>query len=936
MGEVNFRNISSVRPFYNKAMEYLEKGWQPMPLPSRAKNPPPTGYTGHKAKEVTGDTILQWNDNPKDKNANIGVHLTSVDFDDGEGGTDHLEVIGLDVDIEEAKNKHGDEQLDKLIEQHGPLPDTFMSTAHGPGDRAGIRFYLAPAGLAWPSHPDTSIDCIQKGHRYAVVSPSWHPTAGQYEWYFTEGGSVQAGSEPCPIPAVEDLSDLPDAWVEFLTKGFTKHSDKPMDMETGANDLVKWFNRHAHGDAPCRHIQGQLDKYVDLLEGDIHDTLRDFHYFVVASSIEGHHGGKQALKKFQREINRINRQRTKVNDDGGIDDGQGGKRLLEVRSPSDIKGEWDRSFWNAIRHIKAEVDKGTRLPQQECSCVMADFSDVYEQYGIGDKQEALDIEGFSKTDDGNAELFMQLYDGNVRYLIERDEWYYLNERNRWVLDKTNRVHAMFHAVRDSWERQVDEYRKKLANIAKDEDKYKSVMFQKKQAEQHANACGKHNASAHCLESLSHLEDRVVVSIEKADENPRLLAFPNGVVELKDDGSSEFRDHNPQDFITRCTNSDYIPWSTLRAQYEAGEGEFVQGMELMSDYFDRFIPDEEMRLFVQKIFGYSLLGENPARRAFFFLGQGSTGKSTLVNLMSKAMGSYAAPGKHDILNPPSGARNPSLFSILGCRFINMAEMGSSVEIKADALKSLASDDPQSVRDNYGNAKGEVPFEPSFTMFCPSNSVPIVVDPDGPTGNRICCVPFENRISNAEMLDGRAGEMSSLCREVVLSWAVEGWRLYVEEGLAKEPDVDEGQFFGDGTVYWPEPVREATRRFINSMSPTGEFAGDMLEFTGDPKDIIQSPRLYDAYRQYRREQGKSVDMSSRKFGEYISEQAPVAKSYREKYNGKSIKISGHSGVRFRDPTFAENNRRAIETLVQNARDRIDGKEVKVAQFKSKSAG
>ena len=117
------------------------------------------------------------------------------------------DAIGLDIDA----YKGGLATLQELVGRLGKLPPTWISHS-GRNDGSGIRFFRVPPGMGWVAGLP-GIEIIQRGHRYACAWPSIHPDGRSYGiWDMAEGGPVEA------LPAVEDLPDLPWAWIAYLSR----------------------------------------------------------------------------------------------------------------------------------------------------------------------------------------------------------------------------------------------------------------------------------------------------------------------------------------------------------------------------------------------------------------------------------------------------------------------------------------------------------------------------------------------------------------------------------------------------------------------------------------------------------------------------------------------------------------------------------------------
>src|SRR5690242_2430939 len=190
-------------PYANSVNLYTEFGWRGvLPLPHMKKMTPPSGFTGMVNTGIypTDHQIHVWAHN---SNSNVALRLPE-------------NVIGIDVDHYEKKGveKDGADQLAELEAQLGALPATWRSTSRGYANPSGIRFYRVPSGLLWPSKTGF-IDFVQHNYRYAVVWPSEvvNESTGevrQYRWY----GPV--GQESEGVPKVEELPELPQAWVDHL------------------------------------------------------------------------------------------------------------------------------------------------------------------------------------------------------------------------------------------------------------------------------------------------------------------------------------------------------------------------------------------------------------------------------------------------------------------------------------------------------------------------------------------------------------------------------------------------------------------------------------------------------------------------------------------------------------------------------------------------
>lgn len=188
-------------PLSDAALELLDRGWHPIPLPRGSKQLATAGVTGYKGRDYTADEAGTW--------------LGTVP------GTNNLATrcpegcVGIDIDVRPDGSKNGIAKLHMfaLDRDLGPLPDTFRSSARtGP---SSIRWYRLPSARDLKIDPELDVDLIQRHHRYGVLPPSLHPTLGtRYRWWKGPLGLTEHADGP---PLTDDLAGLPGEWVEALT-----------------------------------------------------------------------------------------------------------------------------------------------------------------------------------------------------------------------------------------------------------------------------------------------------------------------------------------------------------------------------------------------------------------------------------------------------------------------------------------------------------------------------------------------------------------------------------------------------------------------------------------------------------------------------------------------------------------------------------------------
>ena len=230
---------------------------------------------------------------------------------------------------------------------------------------------------------------------------------------------------------------------------------------------------------------------------------------------------------------------------------------------------------------------------------------------------------------------------------------------------------------------------------------------------------------------------------KVDENKRLIAFRNGVLDMNTT-PPVFRDGKPEDYISFCTNLDYDP----KKPYYTFEC-----WPQLNKFLHDVLPDTEVRTYFLAYLANALSGENDAQKFHILTGEGSNGKSMLMILMSMTMGDYACTCPISLLTQgrnKSAAAAPEIMRIKGRRFVTMQEPDEQVPLNTGLMKELASSEKITARDLYSGSKQMIDFElqARFNLAC--NEKPKINTTDGGTWRRLVVVGFPNKFVFAPKL------------------------------------------------------------------------------------------------------------------------------------------------------------------------------------------
>jgi putative DNA primase/helicase len=225
--------------------------------------------------------------------------------------------------------------------------------------------------------------------------------------------------------------------------------------------------------------------------------------------------------------------------------------------------------------------------------------------------------------------------------------------------------------------------------------------------------------------------------------------------------------------------------------------------------------------------------------------------------------------------------PDLVKVLPKRLIYAEEASRSWHLHPDQIKRITGGAPISARVPY--AKEYMEVRPAFTPWLMTNHAPTIEGADAALWRRIVVVPFDVQIPANEEDDAFTELLESAeCREAVLSWAVQGYRMYLGDP--------------DSLTYAPAGALAAAQRFRSEVSDFATAIDVLCEF-GEPADYRTIPsQLYAAYLVWCNEYNiaERDRLSGTKFGKELGGLGYEKKAY--KIDGKPV--WHRTGLRLRE--------------------------------------
>ena len=222
-------------------------------------------------------------------------------------------------------------------------------------------------------------------------------------------------------------------------------------------------------------------------------------------------------------------------------------------------------------------------------------------------------------------------------------------------------------------------------------------------------------------------------MEKLDANPLLLCFKNGIIDFKE---KIFRPAKPDDYISLCTNIDYMELDETNPVH-------VQNMKEITTFMEQLFPEPPLNKYMWQFLANSLRGTNENQVFTILTGTGRNGKSKLMELMALTLGDYKGTVPITLITNKRqviGGASPEIAQLKGLRLAIMQEPSENMQINEGIMKELTGGDPLSGRALYCDT---VTFNPQFSLAVCTNHLFDIKSTDDGTWRRIRVCDFQSK-------------------------------------------------------------------------------------------------------------------------------------------------------------------------------------------------
>jgi len=434
------------------------------------------------------------------------------------------------------------------------------------------------------------------------------------------------------------------------------------------------------------------------------------------------------------------------------------------------------------------------------------------------------------SDLGNANRLIKRYGDRIRYCPQTGKWLVWDDA-RWATDDRLMV-----------ERYAIETAKAMLKEAAE------ILDSRERQEAAEWALNSHNA-ARIAAMIKLAQALVAVTVAELDVDPWLFNVQNGTLNLQ---TGELLPHDPALLITKLAPVAY-------------------DSQAQAPVWDKFLTDvfagnTALIEFVKRYGGYSLIGKVFEHILAILHGDGSNGKSVLLNTLLAVFGDYGCPADPDLLLSKTGEAHPTgVADLVGVRLAVTNEVEDGRRLAENLVKQLTGGDERKARFMRQDF---FRYTPSDTFWIAANHKPQVRGQDFGIWRRIKMVPFTVKFVDDPaavepphklLKDKTITEKLKEELPGILNWLIAGCLAWQRDGLQEPPDV-----------------KKATEAYRTESDPLTDFLAD--DCTLHPNATVPNSVLYHTYTEWAAENGTRA-LTHRRFSQLLKLTHPQLETARD---------------------------------------------------------
>ena len=426
-----------------------------------------------------------------------------------------------------------------------------------------------------------------------------------------------------------------------------------------------------------------------------------------------------------------------------------------------------------------------------------------------------------------AQVITNLYNGQFIYEPNNMEWYYFTE-HKWKCIKKEPLPLLNYISTDI----VELFLKYIKRVLVPDWQNKENLEDKKNAGKNIERifkviekkCKDNKPKESIIkESKIGFMDDTFLAKADSPEYKHLICFTNGIYDLRE---KAFRNGRPCDFITMCTNYDYINYDAKNPIFQEIE-DFIVSIQP-----DITQDDTERREYLKAFLSSILQGVNTDESFHIFTGGGRNGKSKIIELLESALGDYAGKLNISSITKPrknSSDATPDQVTVRNKRLVTMQESDPNDKFNNGILKEVSGGDKMTARGLY---KEPITFKPQYKQIVICNDIPQLQNPtDSAVFERVRVIEFPMHFIRGKCTDRYERKM-----DVSISDKIEKWGPYFMTLLIKWFH----EYFPNNEIKLKPPhiVNKYTNEYKNNNDKWNDFYQTTINVTNTKNndDII----------------------------------------------------------------------------------------------------
>lgn len=348
-----------------------------------------------------------------------------------------------------------------------------------------------------------------------------------------------------------------------------------------------------------------------------------------------------------------------------------------------------------------------------------------------------------------------------------------------------------------------------------------------------------------------------------NENNNVINVNNGSFDMV---KQELLPHCPQNLYLRKLNVDYNADLDLN-NMNSDWNKFLLSVccdKINGSYLNDHEGLEKMR-FLQKAMGYTFSTLTHEEKIFIVKGVTRSGKNTFLDTIQEVMDDYCGGTQNEEFLTSKSQNNNFLLSVMadlqGKRLIHVSEISKLSKLNANQIKSLTGNRYITAKQMYQKA---FKYKQQTKVWITTNNVDFS-EFDDSVKEKLIIIDFNKRFYEAgteeALKTGRVIDKDLKSRllqkhnkEFILRWILEGFKLYLEEGLKQTKEMKEslekvaedndilGMFVKDSLVEYDPALQKTTRQQKTLNEVYQRYKNYEMDNYETPEDRIMSFRRF----------------------------------------------------------------------------------------------